>query len=169
MVRFVHQMMNKNTSSSMLAIRSNVSIFNGNQQTRWFADATPIETEKLFEKAKTLVDDKLKSEINATMVFCISGKNILFDANKDRPLKIEVCAGDPPKADVTFIADDKVFMKLAKGEMKSTMAFMTGKLKIKGDIKLAQRAEKMFNAFATGDFEKHIELQQINDAYMRRW
>ena len=26
-----------------------------------------------------------------------------------------------------------------------------------------------FNAFATGDFEKHIELQQINDAYMRRW
>ena len=27
----------------------------------------------------------------------------------------------------------------------------------------------LFNAFATGDFEKHIELQQINDAYMRRW
>ena len=27
----------------------------------------------------------------------------------------------------------------------------------------------IINAFATGDFEKHIELQQINDAYMRRW
>ncbi|OTF81737.1 hydroxysteroid dehydrogenase-like protein [Euroglyphus maynei] len=143
MTRLFHKVVIKNHSASILAVRSHNALFIG-QQYRLFADATPSETEKLFEKAKTLVDDKLKSEINATMVFCISGKNILFDANKDRPLKIEVCAGDPPKADVTFIAEDNVFMKLAKGEMKSTMAFMTGKLKIKGDIKLAQRAEKMF-------------------------
>lgn len=109
-----------------------------------FCSNAPSEAQALFEKAKPLITDQVKSEINAVMVFCISGKNFLFDAHASRPLKLELVDEPPKDVDVTLTADEKTFMKLAKGEMKSTTAFMSGKLKIKGNIQLAMKAEKMF-------------------------
>lgn len=109
-----------------------------------FCSNASSEAQALFDKAKPLITDQIKNEINAVMVFCISGKNFLFDAHSSRPLKLELVDEPPKDVDVTLIADEKTFMKLAKGEMKSTTAFMSGKLKIKGNIQLAMKAEKMF-------------------------
>lgn len=116
------------------------------QNCRSFSDGSDSETMKLFEKAKPLISDQLKNEINATMVFCISGKNFLFDSHSSRPLKIEPIDEAPKDVDVTMITDEKTFMKLAKGEMKAANAFMAGKLKIKGNVQVAMKAEKMFKA-----------------------
>lgn len=54
-------------------------------------------------------------------------------------------AGDPPggKADVTFTLDSADFVKMFKGELKATAAFMGGKLKIKGDMGLAMKLERL--------------------------
>ncbi|XP_029649957.1 hydroxysteroid dehydrogenase-like protein 2 [Octopus sinensis] len=53
--------------------------------------------------------------------------------------------GVPPsgKADVTMTMKDTDFVKMFSGQMKPTMALMTGKLKIKGDMPLAIKLEKL--------------------------
>uniref|UniRef100_A0A672L686 Hydroxysteroid dehydrogenase-like protein 2 n=1 Tax=Sinocyclocheilus grahami TaxID=75366 RepID=A0A672L686_SINGR len=53
-------------------------------------------------------------------------------------------SGDPPtKADVIMTLDSADFIKMFGGRLKPTMAFMSGKLKIKGDMGLAIKLEKM--------------------------
>uniref|UniRef100_A0A3B3R0E7 Hydroxysteroid dehydrogenase-like protein 2 n=1 Tax=Paramormyrops kingsleyae TaxID=1676925 RepID=A0A3B3R0E7_9TELE len=53
--------------------------------------------------------------------------------------------GEPPngEADVIMTLDGVDFIKMFKGQLKPTMAFMSGKLKIKGDMTLAIKMEKM--------------------------
>lgn len=52
--------------------------------------------------------------------------------------------GEPPvKADVIMSLDSADFVKMFGGKLKPTMAFMSGKLKIKGDMSLAIKLEKM--------------------------
>ncbi|MEE6458941.1 hypothetical protein FKM82_000470 [Ascaphus truei] len=52
--------------------------------------------------------------------------------------------GDPSvKVDVVMSMDSKDFVKMFAGNLKPTMAFMSGKLKIKGDISLAMKLEKL--------------------------
>uniref|UniRef100_A0A671MJE1 Hydroxysteroid dehydrogenase-like protein 2 n=1 Tax=Sinocyclocheilus anshuiensis TaxID=1608454 RepID=A0A671MJE1_9TELE len=53
-------------------------------------------------------------------------------------------SGEPPvKADVVMTLDSSDFIKMFGGKLKPTMAFMSGKLKIKGDMSLAIKLEKM--------------------------
>lgn len=53
-------------------------------------------------------------------------------------------SGEPPvKADVVMTMDSADFIKMFSGKLKPTMAFMSGKLKIKGDMGLAIKMEKM--------------------------
>ncbi|GCB60638.1 hypothetical protein scyTo_0009209 [Scyliorhinus torazame] len=51
--------------------------------------------------------------------------------------------GFPGKADVRMSMNSEDFVKMFAGKMKPTMAFMTGKLKIKGDMSLAIKLEKL--------------------------
>ncbi|XP_016097803.1 hydroxysteroid dehydrogenase-like protein 2 [Sinocyclocheilus grahami] len=53
-------------------------------------------------------------------------------------------SGEPPvKADVVMTLDSSDFIKMFGGKLKPTMAFMSGKLKIKGDMGLAMKLDKM--------------------------
>uniref|UniRef100_A0AAY4AIN3 Hydroxysteroid dehydrogenase-like protein 2 n=1 Tax=Denticeps clupeoides TaxID=299321 RepID=A0AAY4AIN3_9TELE len=53
-------------------------------------------------------------------------------------------SGEPPvKPDVVMNMDSADFIKMFAGKLKPTMAFMSGKLKIKGDMALAIKMEKM--------------------------
>jgi len=47
------------------------------------------------------------------------------------------------ESDVQFAMKDKVFIQMYKAEINSTSAFMTGKIRIKGDMKKALALEKM--------------------------
>ncbi|XP_062414971.1 hydroxysteroid dehydrogenase-like protein 2 [Pungitius pungitius] len=49
----------------------------------------------------------------------------------------------PVKADVVMAMDSGDFSKMFAGKLKPTMAFMSGKLKIKGDMTLALKLEKL--------------------------
>ncbi|KAG8010405.1 Hydroxysteroid dehydrogenase-like protein 2, partial [Nibea albiflora] len=54
--------------------------------------------------------------------------------------------GQPPvKADVVMTMDSTVFSKMFAGKMKPTLAFMSGKLQIRGDMTLALKLEKLMN------------------------
>ncbi len=100
------------------------------------------KTAQVFEGIKSLISEDLRKEINAVLAFVVSGQNWFIDANTSRPLKVE--KAEATNADVTLITDDETFLKMAKGEVKPTNAFMSGKLKIKGNIAVAMKAEKLF-------------------------
>lgn len=55
--------------------------------------------------------------------------------------------GDPPsgKADVIFTSDNETFMEMFGGKLKPTSAFLSGKLKLKGDMSLAMKLEKLMS------------------------
>ena len=55
-----------------------------------------------------------------------------------------VCASDDP-ADVTFTASVEIFEEIFNGELEPTAAFMTGKLKIDGDMGTAMRLANFFS------------------------
>lgn len=54
-------------------------------------------------------------------------------------------SGEPSsgKADVTMQCDSSDFVKMFTGQLKPTAAFMTGKLKIRGDMGKAMKLEKL--------------------------
>lgn len=50
------------------------------------------------------------------------------------------------KADCTITIKDDDFISLVNGKVNPQMAFMQGKLKVKGNIMLAQKLETLFSA-----------------------
>ena len=48
------------------------------------------------------------------------------------------------EADCTFSASEETFEKITSGEQNATTAYMTGKLKIKGDMGAAMKLQKIF-------------------------
>lgn len=57
-----------------------------------------------------------------------------------------VAEGTASKPDVTLNIDDDNLVALMKGELNGFTAYLTGKLKIDGDLGLAQRISSFFNA-----------------------
>lgn len=48
------------------------------------------------------------------------------------------------KADITFTVSDKDWLSIAEGKLDAMNAFMTGKLKLAGDMMLAMRVPNLF-------------------------
>ncbi len=59
--------------------------------------------------------------------------------------KCTVHEGLAPKADVSIAMKDDHLVALLKGELNGMTALMTGKLKIEGDMLLAQRLNTFFD------------------------
>jgi len=47
-------------------------------------------------------------------------------------------------ADVTITGDAETFQRIVSGEQNATTAYMTGKIKIKGDMGAAMKLQKLF-------------------------
>jgi len=63
--------------------------------------------------------------------------------HKDQTCTVSEGVHDNPT--LSLRVTDKNWVALCKGELNAVMAFMTGKLKTKGDIMLAQRMTKLFS------------------------
>ncbi|HEY2208862.1 MAG TPA: SCP2 sterol-binding domain-containing protein [Gaiellaceae bacterium] len=57
---------------------------------------------------------------------------------------VSVTEGTEDAADVTISASQEVFEKIISGEQNPTSAYMTGKLKLKGDMGAAMKLQKLF-------------------------
>ena len=104
--------------------------------------STETSAQKIFDSLKASINDEVKKEINAVISFVISGQKWVVDASESRPLKVEQTEAANP--DITLITDVNTFTKMAKKEIKSMDAFMSGKLKIQGNIAIAMKIQRLF-------------------------
>jgi putative sterol carrier protein len=79
--------------------------------------------------------------MNNTYAFDIEGAGAWTVAIADGAITVTEGAGD---ADCTFSASEESFQKIMAGEQNATTAYMTGKLKIKGDMGAAMKLQKIF-------------------------
>jgi putative sterol carrier protein len=79
--------------------------------------------------------------VNNTYVFDIEGAGTWTVAVNDEGA--QVTEGDQG-GDCTIQASAETFSKIVAGEQNATTAYMTGKLKIKGDMGAAMKLQKLF-------------------------
>ena len=97
--------------------------------------------QEFFETLPTRVTPDRIEGMNNTYVFDIEGAGIWSVAVADGAVTVTEGASD---ADCTFSTSEETFEKIASGEQNATTAYMTGKLKIKGDMGAAMKLQKIF-------------------------
>ncbi|OQR67772.1 hydroxysteroid dehydrogenase protein 2-like [Tropilaelaps mercedesae] len=98
--------------------------------------------DKLFNKVKTLLTDELVQNTKGLFVFQVKeGGEYYIDLKNGSG---GAGKGSPSgKADVTFVANEQTLVEMFKGDLKPIAAFMSGKLKLKGDMGKAMKLEKL--------------------------
>ena len=97
--------------------------------------------QEFFEGLTTRVTPDRIAGMNNTYVFDIEGAGAWTVAIADGAIEVTEGAGE---ADATFSASEESFEKIVAGEQNPTTAYMTGKLKIKGDMGAAMKLQKLF-------------------------
>jgi len=91
-----------------------------------------------------MLSEELVQKMNASYLFTLTGSDKgewYIDLKKGRG----GCGQGKPASDVELTMESGDFVKMFKGELKPTAAFMTGKLKIKGDMGKAMKLEKLMS------------------------
>ena len=95
-----------------------------------------------FEGLEARVDESKLAGVNNSYLFDIENEGQWHVDVKDN--KLTVTPGGGGDADVTITTSGETFDKIASGEQNATTAYMTGKLKIKGDMGAAMKLQKLF-------------------------
>ena len=97
--------------------------------------------QEFFEGLPSRVTPERIEGMTNTYVFDIEGAGVWTVAIADGAATVTEGAGD---ADCTFSTSEENFEKIVAGEQNPTTAYMTGKLKIKGDMGAAMKLQKLF-------------------------
>jgi putative sterol carrier protein len=97
--------------------------------------------QEFFEGLPGRVSPERIAGMSNTYVFEIEGAGTWTVALADGKLTVTEGAGD---GDCTISASEENFQKIVAGEQNPTTAYMTGKLKIKGDMGAAMKLQKLF-------------------------
>ena len=96
---------------------------------------------EFFEGLESRVDDSKLAGVNNSYLFDIEGEGQWLVDVRDGGLSVQQGGGD---ADVTISTSAETFEKIRTGDQNPTTAYMTGKLKIKGDMGAAMKLQKLF-------------------------
>ncbi|HXG77581.1 MAG TPA: SCP2 sterol-binding domain-containing protein [Gaiellaceae bacterium] len=97
--------------------------------------------QEFFEKLPERVSGERVAGMSNTYVFDIEGAGTWTVAIADGSVQVSEGAGE---ADCTFSTSAETFEKIIAGEQNPTTAYMTGKLKVKGDMGAAMKLQKLF-------------------------
>jgi putative sterol carrier protein len=100
---------------------------------------------EIFSKMPEAFDRSAAAGLDAVIQFNIEGDEggDWYATIKDQACTVSEGVHDNPTLSLRMT--DKNWVALCKGELNAVMAFMSGKLKTKGDIMLAQRMTKLFS------------------------
>jgi putative sterol carrier protein len=98
-------------------------------------------TREFFEGLEARVDPAKTAGMSNSYLFNIEGAGTWKVDVDDGKVSVTEGGGE---ADTTISASEETFQKIANGEQNATAAYMTGKLKIKGDMGAAMKLQKLF-------------------------
>jgi putative sterol carrier protein len=99
------------------------------------------EAREFFETLESRIDESKTAGMTATYLFEVDGAGTWsVDVNDG---KLTVTEGGN-EADCTISVSDDNFEQLISGDLNPTTAYMTGKLKVKGDMSAAMKLQKLF-------------------------
>jgi putative sterol carrier protein len=100
-----------------------------------------MEPREFFETLESRVDASKTAGVNKSYVFDIDGAGVWKVDVTDAGVNVTEGGTD---GDVTIRASEDTFRAIANGEQNPTTAYMTGKLKIDGDMSAALKLQKLF-------------------------
>lgn len=104
---------------------------------------SPITDSMLHVVPKSFVPEKAEG-VDTVVQYKFTGSDTSewYLIVKDKTLTIEQGVHPNPNMTMTFDAD--AYLKIANGELDPTMAFMRGKVKVSGDMKVALKMGQFF-------------------------
>ncbi len=94
-----------------------------------------------FAALPSRADASKVAGMNNSYLFDIEGEGQWLVTVADGAVTVADGGGD---ADATITTSGETFEKIVSGEQNPTTAYMTGKLKIKGDMGAAMKLQKLF-------------------------
>jgi putative sterol carrier protein len=101
-----------------------------------------VPAKEFFETLPARADASKLAGMTNSYLFDIDGEGQWHVTVQDGRLNVSEGGGD---ADATISTSSDVFEKIVAGEQNATTAYMTGKLKIKGDMGAAMKLQKLFS------------------------
>lgn len=100
-----------------------------------------MSVQEFFDTLPERADTSQTAGMNHSYAFDIEGAGQWTVKVADGNVTVDQGAGE---ADVTIATSQDVFEKIIAGEQNPTAAYMTGKLKLKGDMGAAMKLQKLF-------------------------
>jgi putative sterol carrier protein len=101
-----------------------------------------VPAKDFFDTLPSRADESKLAGMSNTYLFDIEGEGQWHVEVKDGAINVSEGDGD---ADATISTTSETFEKIVAGEQNPTTAYMTGKLKIKGDMGAAMKLQKLFS------------------------
>ena len=98
-------------------------------------------TREFFDTLPSRADASKTAGMTNSYLFDIEGAGTWLVTVDDGDVTVAEGGGD---ADATISTNEENFEKIVAGELNPTTAYMTGKLKIKGDMGAAMKLQKLF-------------------------
>jgi putative sterol carrier protein len=98
-------------------------------------------TREFFETLESRVDPARAAGVNSSYLFDVTGAGTWKVDVRESGVQVTEDGGD---ADVTITVSDDDFTRLVDGELNPMTAYMTGKLKVNGDMGAAMKLQKLF-------------------------
>jgi putative sterol carrier protein len=100
-----------------------------------------VAARDFFDSLETRADESKLAGMSNSYLFDIENEGQWLVTVADGKLSVAEGGGE---ADATITASGETFDKIVAGEQNPTTAYMTGKLKIKGDLGAAMKLQKLF-------------------------
>lgn len=99
---------------------------------------------ELFEKMPSIFNSEAAAGMNKTIQWNITGEDSGVWAFQIADGAGQLIPGGIENPDITFTISGKNWLAIAEGKLDSMKAFMTGKLKVKGDMTIAVKLPQLF-------------------------
>lgn len=96
---------------------------------------------EFFEGLEGRIDPAKTAGMTNSFVFEIDGAGTWKVDVDDGTVSVTEGGGE---ADATIAASEDTFQQIASGDMNATTAYMTGKLKVRGDMGAAMKLSRLF-------------------------
>jgi putative sterol carrier protein len=103
--------------------------------------ASAVAAQEFFDSLESRADASKLAGMSNSYLFDIEGEGQWLVDVRDGAVTVTPGGGE---ADATITTTGETFDKIVAGEQNPTTAYMTGKLKIKGDMGAAMKLQKIF-------------------------